>query len=95
MASLEATATAKKITWHRDQAPIVQNLGPDKVYISRREADATAADGLEIAVGGSFEFTEPMFKSGGPFIWITADDSDGSGTASSDVRIEPAAQSVA
>lgn len=78
MAKLTVGTVAVQLPSYGPATPIIQNLGPGKVYLGDSDA-VTAADGLQLEVNGKITLSTGS-SSAGP-IWLIADAAD------TDVRV--------
>jgi hypothetical protein len=61
---------------------LLQNLGPEDIYVSRSEDDCTTADGIRVAANEAMTLDTPVRDyNGGNELWIVTD------TGTSDVRL--------
>jgi hypothetical protein len=76
---MNVSTTPVEVPVGKDKVPLIQNLGPEPVYVARNAANILTS-GIELLEGDALELVAPVFEGGGPVFVATS-----SGT--SDVRV--------
>ena len=85
---LEVDGVEKRVRWERTMSPVVQNLGPGRLYVSRRQG--AASEGMRLEPGGTLAFGGPLMDSGAPVLYLQgAENPDEGDLVECDVRLEP------
>lgn len=76
---MNVSTTPVAVPVGKDKVPLIQNLGPEALYVSRSSTD-TVENGIELLEGDALELNGPVFEGGGPVYMATS-------TGTSDVRV--------
>ena len=76
---MNVTVTPVVVPVGRTRVPVIQNLGPEPVFVARGNADVTGT-GIRLAVGDAFELPNELGV-GGPDLYMAT------ATGTSDVRV--------